>query len=208
MFAAKSKSIKAWVSLLFTKHNPESGCDFYHSAYSGWLQILFDSAHTAVVAAAALKENSPLGPTWSRRARMRRSSGCSSGTWPDLAWRPYSTHFLSSGQVRVFSHFTLRASRCFWFLFFFSPLEKVRVLKLKTQICSVPALATHPALLRVLVDVSGETKVFRKVLELLSDVLALLRAVVSPHELWEECSITANELASVLHLFLYYRRHK
>ncbi|XP_053467742.1 rotatin isoform X3 [Ictalurus furcatus] len=37
-------------------------------------------------------------------------------------------------------------------------------------------------------------KVFQKALELLSDILALLRVIVSPHELWEECSITANEL--------------
>ncbi|TSK98361.1 Rotatin [Bagarius yarrelli] len=43
-------------------------------------------------------------------------------------------------------------------------------------------------------------KVFQKALELLSDILVLLRVVVSPHELWEECSITASELASVLHL--------
>lgn len=68
-------------------------------------------------AAAALRENFPPGQTWSRRARIHRSSGCSSGTWPDFAWKPYSTHFLSSGQVRVVSHFTLRASRCFLFLF-------------------------------------------------------------------------------------------
>ncbi|KAB5533141.1 hypothetical protein PHYPO_G00128390 [Pangasianodon hypophthalmus] len=41
-------------------------------------------------------------------------------------------------------------------------------------------------------------KVFQKALELLSDILALLRVIVSPHELWEECSITANELAKKL----------
>ncbi|KAK3541625.1 hypothetical protein QTP86_033055, partial [Hemibagrus guttatus] len=39
-------------------------------------------------------------------------------------------------------------------------------------------------------------KVFQKALELLSDILTLLRVIVSPHELWEECSLTANELAS------------
>lgn len=71
----------------------------------------------AAAAAVALGENFPLGPTWNRRARSRWSSRYSSGTWPDFAWRPYSTHFLSSGQVRVFTHFSLRASRCFSFVF-------------------------------------------------------------------------------------------
>ncbi|XP_058232589.1 rotatin isoform X1 [Hemibagrus wyckioides] len=41
-------------------------------------------------------------------------------------------------------------------------------------------------------------KVFQKALELLSDILALLRVIVSPHELWEECSLTANELREKL----------
>lgn len=72
---------------------------------------------TVAAAAAALRENFPLGPTWSRRARIHRSSGCSSGTWLNFVWTSYSTHFLSLGQVRVFTHFTLRASRCFCFFF-------------------------------------------------------------------------------------------
>ncbi|XP_053343881.1 rotatin [Clarias gariepinus] len=41
-------------------------------------------------------------------------------------------------------------------------------------------------------------KVFQKTLELLSDILALLRVIVSPNELWDECSITANELREKL----------
>ncbi|XP_060717775.1 rotatin isoform X2 [Tachysurus vachellii] len=41
-------------------------------------------------------------------------------------------------------------------------------------------------------------KVFQKALELLSDILSMLRVIVSPHELWEECSLTANELREKL----------
>ncbi|XP_046689537.1 rotatin isoform X1 [Silurus meridionalis] len=41
-------------------------------------------------------------------------------------------------------------------------------------------------------------KVFQKALELLSDIVALLWVIVSPHELWDECSITANELREKL----------
>lgn len=95
---------------------------FEHRACSGWLQILFDSVCAAAAAAAALREDFPLGPTWSRRARIRRSFGCNSGTWLDFAWTPYSTHFPSSGQVRAFTHFTLRGSRCL--LLFFKLLMK------------------------------------------------------------------------------------
>ncbi|XP_060755970.1 rotatin isoform X2 [Neoarius graeffei] len=45
-------------------------------------------------------------------------------------------------------------------------------------------------------------KVFQKVMELLSDILALMRVIVSPHELWEECSITANELREMMRVCL------
>lgn len=159
----------------------------------------------AAVAAAALRENFPSGPTWSRRVRIRRSSGCSSGTWPDFVWRPYSTHFLSSGQVRVFSHFTVRASRCFSFLF--KLLRKSESPQTSaSEMFLPPTPTTHPALLCLLADVSEKMKVFQKALELLSDILTLLRVIVSPNELWDECSITANELASALNLFMLQER--
>lgn len=88
---------------------------------------------------------------------------------------------------------------------FLSYSGKVRVLKLQLQICSNASII-HPALLCLLVDVSEKMKVFQKALELLSDILALLRVIVSPHELWEECSISANELASVSNLFISQKR--
>ncbi|XP_062841406.1 rotatin isoform X2 [Trichomycterus rosablanca] len=45
---------------------------------------------------------------------------------------------------------------------------------------------------------TGKLKIFQKVLELLSDVLTVLRVIVNPHELWDECSVSANQLREKL----------